>query len=117
TTGTVRGVVTDQNGAIVPGAKVTITKKSTGAASTTQSSSTGSFEFTNLLVGEDYAVKVEASNFKAAETTDVHVSLNQVTDLPVQLAPGAVSETVTVTAGGTELVDTTTTTLSKAFSS
>jgi hypothetical protein len=37
--------------------------------------------------------------------------------LPVQLAPGAVSETVTVTAGGSELVDTTTTNLSKAFSS
>ena len=45
------------------------------------------------------------------------VSLGQATDLPAQLVPGAVSETVTVTAGGTELVDTTTTTLSKSFSS
>jgi Carboxypeptidase regulatory-like domain len=117
TTGTVRGVVTDQNGAIVPGAKVTITKKSTGTTSTAQSSDSGSFEFSNLPVGEDYNVKVEAANFKVTELTDVHVSLNQATDLPVSLSPGAVSETVTVTAGGTELVDTTTTNLSKAFSS
>ncbi len=117
TTGNVRGVVTDQNGAIVPGAKVTITKKSTGTSSTTQTSDSGSFEFSNLLVGEDYTVKVEATNFKGAELTDVHVNLNQATDLPVQLAPGAVSETVTVTAGGTELVDTSTSNLSKAFSS
>jgi outer membrane receptor protein involved in Fe transport len=117
TTGTVRGVVTDQNGAIVPGAKVTITKKSTGSSLTTTSTDSGAFEFTNLQVGEDYSLRVEATNFKAMTLTDVRVSLNQATDLPVQLAPGAVSETVTVTAGGTELVDTTTTTLSKAFSS
>ncbi|HEX3280278.1 MAG TPA: carboxypeptidase-like regulatory domain-containing protein, partial [Pyrinomonadaceae bacterium] len=117
TTGSVRGVVTDQNGAIVPGAKVTLSKKGTGVASTTQTSDTGAFEFTNIQVGEDYSVKVEAANFKTTELTDVRVSLNQATDLPVSLAPGAVSETVTVTAGGTELVDTTTTNLSKAFSS
>ena len=117
TTGSVRGVVTDQNGATVPGAKVTLIKKSTGTSSTTQSSDSGSFEFSNVQVGDDYIVKVEAANFKATEATDVRVSLNQTTDLPVALAPGSVSETVTVTAGGTELVDTTTTNLSKAFSS
>jgi hypothetical protein len=115
TTGTVRGVVTDQNGAIVPGAKVTLTKKATGTSSTTQTSDAGTFEFSNLQVGEDYIVKVEAANFKASELTDVRVSLNQATDLPVSLSPGAVSETVTVTAGGTELVDTTTTNLSIAL--
>src|SRR6266436_8851772 len=54
TTGNVRGVVTDPNGAIVPGAKVTITKKSNSSSSTTQTSGSGTFEFSNLLVGEDY---------------------------------------------------------------
>ncbi|MEP6743552.1 MAG: carboxypeptidase regulatory-like domain-containing protein, partial [bacterium] len=117
TTGNVRGVVTDANGAIVPGAKVTITKKSTGVSSTTQSSGTGSFEFSNLLVGDDYTVTVEAANFKSLSLTDVKVQLNQATDLAATLAAGAVSETVTVTAGGTELVDTSTSNLSKNFSS
>src|SRR6185503_5797211 len=117
TTGTVRGVVTDQNGAIVPGANVTLTRKSTNISVTQQTSGSGTFEFTNIQPGTDYTLKVEAANFKVAELTDVSVSLNQPADLPVQLSPGAVSETVTVTAGGSELVDTTTSNLSKGFSS
>lgn len=117
TTGTVRGVVTDQNGAIVPGAKVTLTKKATNTSSTQQTSDSGNFEFTNLLTGNDYTITIEAPSFKTLTLTDVNVSLNQATDLPVQLVAGAVTETVTVTAGGTELVDTTTANLSKAFSS
>ena len=117
TTGTVRGVVTDQNGAIVPGAKVTLNKKSTNTTLTQQTSGSGNFEFTGLQPGNDYALTIEAPSFKTLTLTDVNVSLNQATDLPAQLAPGAVTETVTVTAGGTELVDTTTANLSKAFSS
>ena len=43
------------------------------------------------------------------------VELNQTTDVPAQVQIGAKSEVVVVSAGGTELVDTTTTTLSKGF--
>ena len=116
TTGSVRGAVTDPNGAVVTNAKVTITKKSTNTSTTTQSSNSGEFEFSNLPVGDDYSVTVEAQNFKTLTLTDVKVQLNQVTDLAAQLALGAVGEVVTVTAGGTELVDTTTSNLSKSFS-
>ncbi len=117
TTGTVRGTVTDPNGAVVPGAKVTLTKKSTNTSSTQVTSASGTFEFTNLLTGDDYSVSIEATSFKTLLLTDVKVSLNQATDLSAQLAPGTVTESVTVTAGGTELVDTTTSNLSQSFSS
>jgi hypothetical protein len=117
TTGSIRGTVTDPNGAVVSGAKVTLTRKSTGGTQTGQTSSSGQFEFANLLPADDYSVSVEAQNFKTASLTDVRVSVNQATDLPVQLSPGQVTETVTVTAGGVELVDTTSANLSKAFSS
>jgi hypothetical protein len=117
TTGGIRGVVTDQNGAVVSGAQVTLTRKSTGGTQSAQTNSSGQFEFTNLQPGDDYNVSVEAPNFKNLSVTDVKVSVNQSTDLPVQLAPGLVSEVVTVTAGGTELVDTTSANLSKVFSS
>ncbi|HKU73414.1 MAG TPA: carboxypeptidase regulatory-like domain-containing protein, partial [Pyrinomonadaceae bacterium] len=117
TTGGIRGVVTDQNGAVVSGAKVTLTRKSTGGTQTAQTNTSGQFEFSNLLPADDYGVSVEAPNFKTASLTDVKVSTNQTTDLPVELSPGAVTETVTVTAGGVELVDTTSANLSKAFSS
>jgi Carboxypeptidase regulatory-like domain len=117
TTGNIRGVVTDQNGAVVSGAKVTLTRKSTGGTQTAETNSSGQFEFNNLQPGDDYSVSVEAQNFKNTSTTDVRVSVNQTTDLPVALAPGLVTEVVTVTAGGVELVDTTSANLSKAFSS
>ncbi len=117
TTGTVRGTVIDPNNAVVPNAKVTITKKSTNVSNTDQTSGSGQFEFTNLPVGDDYSVVIEAAGFKTLTLTDVKVQLNQANDLPAQLSLGAVGETVTVTAGGTELVDTSTANLSKAFSS
>lgn len=117
TTGSIRGVVTDQNGAVVSGAKVTLTRKSTGGTQTSETNNSGQFEFTNLIPADDYSVSVEAPNFKNVALTDVRVSVNQNTDLPVQLAPGQVTETVTITAGGAELVDTTSANLSKAFSS
>ena len=115
TTGNVRGVVTDPNGAVVPNAKVTITKKSNNNSTTIETSEAGQFEFNNLLVGDDYSLTVEAPNFKTLTLVDVKVQLNQVTDLPAQLTLGIVGESVTVTSSGTELVDTTTTTLSKGF--
>ena len=115
TTGTVRGSVMDPQNAAVQGAKVTITKKSTNAASTTQTSGTGQFEFNNVQLGDDYELTVEAANFKILTLSNVKVQLNQATDLSVQLTLGGIGETVTVTAMGTELVNTTTNTLSKSF--
>ena len=60
TTGVVRGTVTDPNGAVVSGATVTLTKKSTNVPTTTTSGSSGQFEFQNVLPGNDYELKVEA---------------------------------------------------------
>ena len=96
TTGSVRGLVTDPNGAVVPNARITLTKKSTNNSITTQSSGSGQFEFNNLLVGNDYILTVEAPSFKLLTLTDVKVQLNQINDLPAQLTLGEVGETVTI---------------------
>jgi Carboxypeptidase regulatory-like domain len=117
TTGTVKGVVADPNGAVVPGAKVTITRKTTSEAKTTTSSDTGTFQFDNLQPASDYVITVEAPNFKKAEVSDVVVQLGQAADVTVQLQTGQLTETVTVSAGGTELVNTTNADLSKGFDS
>jgi len=116
TTGAVRGVITDPNGAAVADAKVTITKKSTNVSTTTQTSGSGQFEFNNLLIGDDYAITVEATSFKTLTLSDVKVQLNKINDVSAQLTIGAIGETVIVTSGGAELVDTTTANLSKSFS-
>jgi Carboxypeptidase regulatory-like domain len=115
TTGNLRGIVSDPNGAAVANAKVTITKKATNTSNSTQTSGAGEYQFVNLLAGDDYTVTVEAQNFKTLTLSDVKIQLNQTTDLPAQLVLGAIGETVTVTAGGAELVDTSTPNLSRSF--
>jgi hypothetical protein len=116
TGGTVKGSVRDQNDAVVAGAKVVITRKSTAESRETTTSDSGSFQFDNLQPGNDYTITVEASNFKKAEVNDVEVQLGQQSDQAIQLQTGQVTETVTVSAGA-ELVNTTNADLSKGFNS
>ncbi|HEV2763240.1 MAG TPA: carboxypeptidase regulatory-like domain-containing protein [Pyrinomonadaceae bacterium] len=114
TTGNVRGVVADPNGAAVPNARVTITNRQTNVSQDAQTNDSGEYQFNNLLTG-DYTVTVEAANFKTTTLSDVRVQLNQTTDLPVQLQVGLQGETVEVSAAGAELVNTTDTTLARSF--
>ncbi len=119
TTGTVRGVVKDQAGAVIPGATVTITDPNTKASQSAESGSAGEYQFNNLLVGT-YVITVQPpadSNFSTLTLNDVRVKLNEVTDVPAVLQPGEATASVTVSAGGAELVDTTTLNLAKDFSS
>lgn len=114
TSGNVRGVVRDTTGAVIPNAKVTILERNTNKSSTTVGSDSGDFEFKNLPVG-DYKMTVEAKDFKTLTVDDVRVQLNQTTDVPVGLNPGLQTETVDISAGGAELIDSTTTNLAKGF--
>lgn len=114
TTGNVRGIVKDPTGALVPQAKVTILDPRTNTSQTAQSTGSGEFEFKNMPVG-DYQITVEAGGFKNLTLSDVRVQLNQTTDVAANLTIGVASEVVEVSAGGAELVDTTTTNLAKGF--
>ncbi|HEX8137268.1 MAG TPA: carboxypeptidase regulatory-like domain-containing protein [Pyrinomonadaceae bacterium] len=114
TTGGVRGIVTDPNGAVVPGAKVTISSQKLNYRSEATSTAGGEYEFRDVIPG-DYQITIEAPSFKTLTLTDVRVQLNQTTDVPAQLQIGVATETVNVSAGGAELVETTTTQLSKSF--
>ena len=114
TTGNVRGVVADPNGAAVPNARVRITNRQTNISQDAQTNDSGEYQFNNLLTG-DYTVTVEAASFKTTTLSDVRVQLNQTTDLPVQLQVGLQGETVEVSAAGAELVNTNDTTLARSF--
>ncbi len=115
TTGNVRGLVKDPNSAVVSGAKVTLLDPKTNTSSNTVSTGSGEYEFKNLPVG-DYQLTVEAAGFKKLTLNDVRVQLNQTTDVSAILTIGVQGEAVEISAGGAELVDTTTTNLSKGFS-
>ncbi len=62
--GDIRGEVTDPAGAVLPNAKVTITKKGTDETRETTANPHGDFSFANLEAGK-YVVRVEAANFKS----------------------------------------------------
>src|SRR5215469_11994338 len=93
--GNVSGVVVDTTGAVIPGAKVTLTGPE--GTLTTPTDNQGNFSFVRLVPGS-YTVKVEKEGFKAAESKGVAVDINRTASLRLQLEPGAVSETVEVTA-------------------
>lgn len=104
--GAIHGVVQDATGAVVPGAKVSLTS-AFGIREAT-SGSAGEFLFLALEPGK-YAVKVEMSGFKTAEAKDITVRLNERAELTITLEPGAITETVEVT-GAVIGVDLSTTT-------
>ncbi len=94
--GDITGTVTDATHAVVPDAKITLVSKDTGASLTTTTSSEGTFRFPLLRPGA-YDLTVSAPNFGEYKRT-VNAAVGEVTDIPVQLEIGTVSEAVRVTA-------------------
>jgi hypothetical protein len=67
-TGSIQGSVTDPSGAVVVGAKVTITNKATGQIQTVTTTSSGAYASGALTPG-DYSVHVEGQGFKTLDAT------------------------------------------------
>jgi len=106
-TGSISGVVQDQQGAVVPNANVTVTHLTTNRVFTTQTTSAGIIALRDLPTGS-YNVKIEAANFRAYEAKNLTVSVGKDTGLgTVQLQLGASSESVTVE-GTAPLIESTT---------
>src|SRR5579864_891918 len=94
-TGSIQGTVTDPNGAVVPGAAITITNKATGQSSKLTSSGSGSYASGALIPGE-YTVKVEAKGFQT-QVLNVPVQVGNVAPGNAKLTLGQSSEVVEVT--------------------
>src|ERR1051325_10940409 len=71
--GVVTGTITDTTGAVVPGAAITATQKTTNTSFKTTTSTTGDFTVTSLPVG-DYLVKAEKPGFKVSVTDNVVIT-------------------------------------------
>src|SRR2546430_13595717 len=82
-TGALRGVVSDQNGAVVAGAKVVVNGPS-GLVRTTNSDKTGSYSFTGLPVG-NYEAQASEPNLELAEPVTVRLKVGaQALDLQLK---------------------------------
>ncbi len=103
----VSGVIQDASGAIVAGAKVTITNISTSAARAVESGGDGSYLITNLPPGA-YKLEAAKDGFVTYVRTGIVLQVGSSPQMNVTMKVGAVTETVEVSANAT-MVDTSTT--------
>ena len=103
-TGEIFGKVTDQSGAVLPGATVTLTAPTLLQPLIALSSETGSYQFPRLEVGS-YTVKFELTGFKSVVNEGVQVTVGFRAQINAQLLVSTVQETVVVT-GQSPIVDT-----------
>ena len=96
-TGSLVGTVTDQKGAVVPGAKVTLTNLGTNVTQIVQSDSNGDFRILQLLPG-NYKVVAEHAGFQAFEVPSVQVIVGDAARVDATLQVGQETQTVEVEA-------------------
>lgn len=104
-TAQIQGTVSDSSGAVLAGARITLTNLETSAATVATSDASGRFTFTALVRGR-YKAEVKAQGFES-QVQDLALDVSQVQALNFRLKPGSTSTTVTVT-DAAPLVDTTT---------
>src|SRR5258708_231292 len=93
------GVVEDTSGASVPNVTVTITQVATGQQRQVTTGESGNYVFTSIPPGQ-YTVRAEKTGFKSEIRSNLVLQLNQKARVDMQLAVGAVTETVEVSARG-----------------
>jgi Carboxypeptidase regulatory-like domain len=102
--GAVSGLVTDPSGALVPGAKITLSNNATGVAQTTTTTAGGLYSFVSLAPGS-YSVTATLSGFQTLEQDHVLVTVDQTTSLNLTLRVGSINQVVRVSAAS-DVLDT-----------
>jgi hypothetical protein len=102
-TGGITGTVVDVQGAVMPGATVTIVNEATSAPRVVVSDARGDFQVTNLQAGQ-YTVRVEVPSFRTYERKNVVLSASERVSVgTITLEVGGLGETVSVEATGTHV--------------
>ena len=94
--GRILGRIADPSGAVLAGAKVTLTNEATSIAHDTLTNESGDYSFVNVVPGT-YTVQFELTGFKKNVQKGVIVDVNQVVTLNSTLQIGGSQETVEVT--------------------
>jgi len=103
TAGAVNGTVTDATKAVLPGVTVTVSGPAVMGAQTTITDRNGFFRVPSLAPG-DYKVTFELSGFGTITRENIHVGLGFTATVNVEMSPGSVAETITVS-GASPVVD------------
>jgi hypothetical protein len=100
TAGTVTGTITDVTGAVVPGASIRLVNRDTGATTTGESNTDGSFVFPGLPIGT-YDFTASKVGFKTYSETSIQLHPATVTSINPSLQAGNVTSEITVSAMAT----------------
>jgi hypothetical protein len=103
----VTGIVTDQSGAVVPGATVTLTDTKTGKEQTTVTNEDGSYRFNTVEAGAGYKINFTRQGFQTLNLNGVTVSVGRIETQNATLTAGEVSAQVDVIAVSDATLNTT----------
>src|SRR6476659_5447471 len=101
--GTIRGTVTDSNGAVLPNASVQVTDQATGLSRSLTTNGEGNYEAVALKPGT-YKVSVSATGFKTS-SIDAAVSGSDTVRADVKMEVGAQTEKVIVVGGEAGVIE------------
>ncbi len=106
TTAKIVGTVTDQQGAVVPGVKITVTNTATNVTTETTTDKGGFYQALNLPIGT-YKIVARHEGFRALEVTTAPLEINQSLRADLKLEVGAPTEQVLVEskASGVETIN------------
>lgn len=94
-TATLTGLVRDQSGAVVPGAKLTLINTGTALSKITNSGNDGYYTLSYLLPGI-YQLTVAKPGFKTLVRKDIRLEVQETVRLDLELQLGATTQQVTV---------------------
>lgn len=114
-TASISGVVSDETGAVIPGASVSIRNRETGFTRSATTGTDGRYSFVSVPIG-GYEITVEAGTFAKYVQTGVVLVANQNAVVNPTMKPGGVAEVVTV-AENASLLNTATPEVSTSFDS
>jgi hypothetical protein len=104
-TGSIRGTVTDQTGAVVAGTDVSAANVNTGVVTRTKTDKTGTYNFESLRIGT-YVVSATKAGFSITQNSPFSLEIDQIAKIDIKLHVGEVSATVDVSADAGSLLQT-----------
>jgi hypothetical protein len=98
----VEGTAKDQSGAVLSGAKVTLTDTRLGVSKATTTNQNGYFRI-DSIAASNYTLQVQVSGFKTYDQKDLILQAGEIRTITATLEVGSVSADVTVSAGSVAL--------------
>lgn len=98
----ISGTVTDQTGAVIAGAQVTLVDTGTGEQRSAVTSTAGFYSIPSVETGT-YDITVRANGFRASSQHGLRVNVGQALGLNFHLQVGASNQTITVAAAAAHL--------------